>query len=209
MLKSFDNRVIAMAGVLQAAHLVNRIAQHGMADQAALEASIGSVLKLDAGSTHDVFGSLAGVETGLRQIERQIGRERNPLEQRYVINLLQLERRLRARSDLLARVRDGVREAQALTANVPLTDPSVLACLADAYSETVSTLSPRIMVTGEPNQLNRPEIANRIRALLLAGVRAGVLWHQCGGSRVQLLLQARKTVTRAKELLLEIGHARP
>ena len=195
-----------MAGVLQAAHLVNRIAQHGMADQAALEASIGSVLKLDTGSTLEVFGSLEGVETGLRQIERQIGRERNPLEQRYVINLLQLEKRLRARSDLLTRVRDGVREAQALAADVPLTDPSVLAVLADTYSETVSTLSPRIMVTGEPNQLNRPEIANRIRALLLAGVRAGVLWHQCGGSRTQLLFQARKTVTRARELMLVIGH---
>jgi high frequency lysogenization protein len=190
MLKSFDNRTIALAGVLQAAHLVNRIAQHGMADQAALETSIGSVLKLDAESTREVYGGLNGVMTG------------------YVISLLQLEGRLRARSDLLERVTDGVREAQALAANLPLTDPAVLAILADTYSDTVSTLSPRIMVTGEPNQLNRPEIANRIRALLLAGVRAGILWHQCGGGRLQLLFQARKTVARARELLKEVGNDR-
>jgi high frequency lysogenization protein len=208
MLKSFDNRTIALAGVLQAAHLVNRIAQHGMADQAALETSIGSVLKLDAESTREVYGGLNGVMTGLRQVERQIGSQRDPLEQGYVISLLQLEGRLRARSDLLERVTDGVREAQALAANLPLTDPAVLAILADTYSDTVSTLSPRIMVTGEPNQLNRPEIANRIRALLLAGVRAGILWHQCGGGRLQLLFQARKTVARARELLKEVGNDR-
>ena len=104
MLKSFDNRIIALAGVLQAAHLVNRIAQHGMADQAALETSIGSVLKLDAESTREVYGGLNGVMTGLRQVERQIGSQRDPLEQGYVISLLQLEGRLRARSDLLERV---------------------------------------------------------------------------------------------------------
>ncbi len=204
-LNIIDNRVIALAGILQAVHLVNRTAQHGMADQAALEASIGSVLDLDAGSTRDVFGGLAGVETGLRQIQHQIGRERNPLEQRYVINLLQLEPRLRARPDLVERIREGVREAKALAADRPRTDPAVIACLAETYTATISTLSPRIMVTGEPNQLNRPEVADRIRALLLAGVRATVLWRQCGGSRLKLLLQVRSTVERANELLAEIG----
>ena len=54
---------------------------------------------------------------------------------------------------------------------------------------------------GDPNLLNRPEIAARIRALLLAGVRAAVLWHQCGGRRLQLLLQARRTVNTARALL--------
>jgi len=208
MLKSFDNRVIAIAGVLQAAHLVNSVAQRGMADQAALEASIGSVLKLDAESPRDVFGGLAGVETGLMQIERQIGQRRNAFEQRYVINLLQLEGRLRARGDLIERVRSGVTEALVLAADRPATDLEVLRCLAETYSETVSTLQPRILVTGEPNLLNRPDVADRIRALLLAGVRAGVLWHQCGGSRLLLLFQAKRTLARTHELLMEIGRGR-
>jgi high frequency lysogenization protein len=142
------------------------------------------------------------------QIERQIGSRRNALEQRYVINLLQLEGRLRARGDLIERVRTGVTEALALAADRPATDPEVLGCLAETYSETVSTLQPRIMVTGEPNLLNRSEVANRIRALLLAGVRAGVLWHQCGGSRLLLLFQAKRTVARTRELLQEIGRGR-
>ncbi|MDX1594415.1 MAG: high frequency lysogenization protein HflD [Gammaproteobacteria bacterium] len=208
-MKLLDDRVIALAGILQAAHLVNRVAQRGMADQAALEASLGSVLRLDADSTADVFGGRHGVETGLRQIERQIGREREPLEQRYVINLLQLAPRLQARPDLVERIRTGVRQAQALADERPLTDPEVVACLADTYTETVSTLSPRIMVTGEPTLLNRPEVANRIRALLLAGVRAAVLWNQCGGSRLKLLFQARRTVERARAMLADIGRRTP
>jgi high frequency lysogenization protein len=201
MLDTMENKVIALAGVLQAAHLVNTTAQRGMADQVALEASIGSVLKIDAASPHEVFGGLDGVESGLRQIERQIGRERDALEQRYVISLLQLEGRLRARPDLIARVREGIQAADALAAAGRVTDPEVLETLATTYSDTISTLSPRVMVNGDPNLLNRPEIANRIRALLLAGVRAGVLWHQCGGSRLKLLLQARRTVNTARALL--------
>lgn len=201
MLETIENKVIALAGVLQAAHLVNTTAQRGMADQVALEASIGSVLKIDAANPREVFGGLDGVESGLHQIERQIGRERDALEQRYVISLLQLEGRLRARGDLVARVREGIDKAAGQAAAGRVTDPEVLETLATTYSDTISSLSPRIMVNGDPNLLNRPEIANRIRALLLAGVRAGVLWHQCGGRRLQLLLQARRTVNTARALL--------
>ena len=48
------------------------------------------------------------------------------------------------------------------------------------------------MVSGEPHHLSDPKNANKIRALLLAGMRSAVLWRQLGGNRLQLLL-ARKT----------------
>ena len=73
--------------------------------------------------------------------------------------------------------------------------------LAQIYLATVATLGPRIMVHGEPTLLARPENASRIRALLLAGVRAAVLWRQCGGSRLGLLLGRQRILRAARELL--------
>jgi high frequency lysogenization protein len=77
----------------------------------------------------------------------------------------------------------------------------VVARLADTYSQTISTLSPRIMVSGENNQLKNPENANRVRALLLAGIRSAVLWRQCGGRQWHLLLQRRKLIESARQLM--------
>jgi high frequency lysogenization protein len=175
--------------MLQAAWLVDQVARRGLADQDAIEASIGSILRIDAPDVVSVFGGLRGVEQGLKQIDRQIGRHRDPTQTRYVINLMQLDGRLQQEAEMNRRLVSGIQQAQALAETLPGTDARVLACLADTYTDTLSRLKPRIMVSGEPSLLEQPENANRIRALLLAGVRAAVLWRQCGGGRVKLLLE--------------------
>ncbi len=81
------------------------------------------------------------------------------------------------------------------------THPNVIAGLADIYQKTVSTLTPKIMISGEPGILNNPDNANLIRALLLAGIRATVLWRQAGGSRWRLLFQRTALVAEARRML--------
>ena len=73
--------------------------------------------------------------------------------------------------------------------------------LAEVYQRNISTLSPRVMVTGEPLHLQNPDNQNRIRAVLLAGVRAAILWQQCGGNRWTLLFGRRRLVDAARSLL--------
>ena len=86
-------------------------------------------------------------------------------------------------------------------AGIIITFVNILAGLADIYSTTISTLSPRIMVRGEPLHLQNPENINRIRALLLAGIRSAMLWRQCGGRRLQILL-GRKRLWRISDDLM-------
>ncbi|OYY73806.1 MAG: hypothetical protein B7Y40_08130 [Gammaproteobacteria bacterium 28-57-27] len=50
------------------------------------------------------------------------------------------------------------------------------------------------MVKGEPKQLNEPWVAQRIRSALLAGVRSAVLWHQCGGRKLNLLFRRKRFI---------------
>jgi CII-binding regulator of phage lambda lysogenization HflD len=41
----------------------------------------------------------------------------------------------------------------------------------------------------------------KVRASLLAGIRAAVLWHQVGGGRLQLMFSRNRLTTQAKQIL--------
>lgn len=76
----------------------------------------------------------------------------------------------------------------------------ILQQLANLYQDTISTLSFRIQVQGKIENLKNEQIANRIRALLLAGIRSAVLWYQLGGRRWRLVVHRKRIRTTAAEI---------
>jgi high frequency lysogenization protein len=50
-------------------------------------------------------------------------------------------------------------------------------------------------------RLQNENLAAKIRVLLFAGVRAAVLWQQCGGKRWHLLFQRKRISADLKRLL--------
>lgn len=74
----------------------------------------------------------------------------------------------------------------------------------DLYSATISTLSPRVLVQGDPNQLAKTAVVARIRCALLAAIRAAMLWRQLGGSWWDITLRRRAICDAARALLAEI-----
>jgi high frequency lysogenization protein len=77
----------------------------------------------------------------------------------------------------------------------------VIGNLADTYKQTLSTLSFRIKVAGNPQILQNSHNANKVRALLLAGIRAAILWRQVGGRRWHLLFNRKRYIKDAQGLL--------
>ena len=207
MKANYNDRVLALAGVWQAATLVDRIAHTGLVDSSALEASIDSVLRIDAADAAAVFGGGRGVETGLRALTGH-GNGRDAVGMRltrYVISLVHLERRLAKNPAMLETVRSGILDAQRQAEHFNSTHGAVLGALAHIYEQTFSTLRYRIQVNGEQIHLGNADNVSRIRALLLAGVRAAVLYHQCGGRSWSLLLQRRRLSHSAEELLQSLS----
>jgi high frequency lysogenization protein len=197
------DRVMALAGLYQATALVKQVAHAGTVEAAPFEASIASVLCLDAASTEEVFGGWEHLGIGLETLCRQLGRRggKDTELTRYAVCLLFLERKLKRRQDLRQEILQGIRKAQPQASYFCPTHESVLANLAEIYTSTISTLSPRIMVTGSPAYLSNPSYANRIRALLLAGLRATVLWRQLGGRRLHLLFSRADILAAARAKL--------
>jgi high frequency lysogenization protein len=201
-----QDRLLALAGIFQAACLVDQIARHGTAQSDALETSIFSIFQTDADSVEAVFHSRENLKTGLQCIVRQMTENHTARIDitRYVLQLMHLAGKLVKSTEKLKALADGINLAKARAESFPITHTNILAQLADLYSENISNLSSRIMVNGEPLHLNNPDNVHKIRALLLAGIRASWLWQQCGGRRFHMIFFRRRILLQAETLLKEM-----
>jgi high frequency lysogenization protein len=205
-LNTITNQTIALAGIAQAAALVQQLATAGTGDPIAMEASIGSVLKIDSDSVIDIYGDLAGIKLGLTQLKEQMTGYKiaHPEQARYCASLVFLENQLSSRKDMLKSIQTGIIKAQAQSEHFGLLHENVMANLAEIYQSTISTLQPRILVHGEQSYLSRPDISNRIRACLLTGIRSAILWKQCGGTRWKFLFFRKKIQAELQSLLKQV-----
>ena len=203
MKRPLKEQTLAFAGVLQAGELVRQIAAGGQCSQQSARHSIDSLFATDPESTEAVFGGLNGIRLGLTMANEMATQASDDSRQAmgYASGLLRLATLLRKdkqRQDAMERSL-GLVEPAWQNAGDSL-DPSVIAQLADIYKNEISTLPLRIQVHGDPTYLKQDEKVSLIRALLLAGIRAGFLWFQLGGRPWRLLFQRGKMFRIAAEL---------
>lgn len=200
----FHDRVIALSAVVQVASLVQQIAETGQANSSEVETMLQSLLVENADSTVEVYQNLSSLKTGLYTLTTLLSKKREQRDVillRYVIGLLHLERQLSKQNNMLDMISDELAELPKQIAYFgTIQSPQAIARLGDLYHRTLSELSPRIQVFGEQTYLEQPDNVNKIRALLLAGIRAAVLWHQKGGRRWQIILQPGKILSTANDL---------
>ncbi|QKT02372.1 high frequency lysogenization protein HflD [Ectothiorhodospiraceae bacterium 2226] len=201
----YRNRTLALAGVFEAVQLVQQVARRGMTDSAALERVLHTLFELNPPEDVAlVYGGVGALQQGLCGLVDQLqGRKDAEAMEvtRYAISVVHLERRLAKQPAMLARIAEGLEAARGQANHFGLTHANVLANLASIYSDTVSQLTPRVMVSGEHGHLQHPDNVNKVRALLLAAMRSAVLWRQCGGRRWQLIFRRGEYVQQARQLL--------
>jgi high frequency lysogenization protein len=197
------HRTLALAGMMQGLRLVQSIARSGQADEADLTASLASVFRIDADSVEAVYGSAHLVKTGLETLVGQLqgGESRDGTLSKMAMTVLNVERQLNARTDLLATLQDGIAEAGRQREHFGVTHPTVIARLGDIYATSVSRLSTRVLVQGDPTQLQQEAVVAQVRACLLAAVRSAVLWRQLRGSYWDFLLRRRAMLDAARRWL--------
>jgi len=200
------DKTLALAGVFQSAALVHQLATTGTVDLHDLSTCISSTLELNPLTTQSVYGRLENLRTGLHTLIKYLGEQpgqRDPNVARYVISLLHLQRKLRKRKAMLDAIAEGVQRARKQSEIFGMTHDNVIANFAGIYADTVSTIPPKIMVSGDSSVLSNPGNADKIRAILLAGIRSAVLWAQLGGTRWQILFNRRTFIEQARVLLEE------
>jgi high frequency lysogenization protein len=194
--------ILALAAVFQALDAVCNLAEHGHADRRRTLPCLQGLLGDYSGSVDTLYGGSEALDPGLRGLIEHLSQPTSMHLTRYLISVIQLERRLRSKRQHLHELADELQQArQRATYFGELNHPNVLHNLADVYARFISPLRPRIMVQGNTQSLQDEGIAAQIRALLLAAIRAAGLWQVNGGGRVRLVLGRRAVIAQAEQVL--------
>lgn len=203
-------QAMALAGVTQAAKLVEQVAHTGSCPETFLHASINSLFIFEQQRAEEIFGGTANLRLGLDTLA---GLMLNRAEThhtdvvRYLFNLLHLERRFARNQEMMSVVRSRLEHAGFRNEHFDNSLATLCHSVSGIYQDTLSTLPFRIQVTGSAEHLQQPQCADRVRALLLAGVRSAFLWRQLGGRRWKLLLQRRRLGLIARDLARDLNMA--
>lgn len=189
---------------------VNELATSGYLNTKDFETAVNSLFVESPEDAIGVFGSLdnlrSGLETLIQLIETPKDSKNNRQLLNYCLGVLHLQKRLSRDKNMLSQVATRLDGCKHQVEHFGPTHDNVIANLADAYSNTISTFQFRIQVMGEHQYLQQKRVADQVRVLLFAGVRASMLWRQMGGSRWHLLLQRSKILDSAKHLLQQCSH---
>ncbi|EOC1347465.1 high frequency lysogenization protein HflD [Cronobacter turicensis] len=208
MAKNFYDITLALAGICQSARLVQALAHEGTCDSEALRVSLNSVIDQNPASTLDVFG---GREAGLKLgLETLLGMLNTSSRQgpgaeltRYTLSLMVLERKLAGSKGAMNTLGNRISDLSRQLEHFELESDTLMNAMAGIYVDVISPLGPRIQVNGSPNVLQSPQVQAKVRATLLAGIRAAVLWQQVGGGRLQLMFSRNRLTTQAKQILAQ------
>lgn len=206
MTHSKFDQTLALAGIYQAASLVKQIANTGKANNAQIETSVETLFRFDASNVEEVYGSISGVSHGLEVLLHHLkDRSNRDIEiTKYVVSLIMLERKLSANSTMLEELSKRLKSIESQLEFFSLNHDNTFAKLGQLYKDTISTLGPKIIVSGEQPFLSNEHNASKVRALLLAGIRSAVLWHQCGGSRWQFLFGRKAYIEECEKILRRV-----
>jgi|TARA_B100000965_G_scaffold400498_1_gene422513 high frequency lysogenization protein len=203
-----EEKALALAGLFQAAALVQQVARTGEVNMDAYTPLMESIFVLDPKTTEDVYGGVKGVKLGVDTLllvlkEKESARYADAI--RYAIGMLHVEKLLRRESDINSVLRSRLEQVTHQLQHFDgVTSQGIVTKMNDIYLDTLAKFKFRIQVNGDPSHLQRPENAARIRAILLAGIRSAMLWRQLGGTRLQFAFGKGRLVKALQILQHEI-----
>ena len=203
-----QQQVIALAGVVQAARMVDQVAKTGSYPAAFFEASLRSLFAFDAPTVDAVYGNIQGVKLGLRSVVDMLTdatNEDHVAMGAYVRGLLKLEDQFGKRPDLQEVVASRLGHVNFKAQHFSDDAVELAASISAIYQDTISHLPYRIKVKGNVQHLQQTKNADLVRTLLLAGLRSAHLWRQLGGRPRHFLFKGGKLAATASDLSRQLS----
>ncbi|MGJ8514470.1 high frequency lysogenization protein HflD [Carnimonas bestiolae] len=197
-----QRQALALAGVFQAAVVVDELARTGRYDTRAWETLIKATVDPRPDQFADIYGDdLANLGVGMNAARKLLDHPPAGSQvMRYMLSIQLLATRARKDPALMSQLGERLERIQQQAHHLGPTHDNVVLALGELYSDTLSTLRYRIVVKGDPELLKTPHMAERVRAVLLSGVRFSLLWRQQGGHRWQILLTRKRIKQTLDEL---------
>lgn len=203
MTNDLRGQTIALAGVMQSAILVDRFAKLHEYSAEDAKGLVNSIFVTDPQDLTEVYDGLEHLALGFTALSSSDRISKEVMV--YFNGMLVLQKRLRNAPEYLNIMGSGIENIHGRLVHFPMMHDNIQMALADLYTQTISKLTPRIYVKGtDQSFLSSERNASLIRTLLLAGVRSGILWHQCGGTTFKRIFHYQKISAEARSLLNQI-----
>lgn len=202
---NWEYQNIALAAIAQCAAQVENLAVRGTADEFAMAVCVEPLLNFSPASMAEIYPNVSQLSLGLRTLQEIFGNEKKDRTTeitRYVLGILALRQKLMTDKSMQEKVHN---ELDGLSFPAESVDDDqkqeFYQRLANVYQQTISTYPFRIHVKGNMEFLKDEIVANKIRTLLMAGIRSAVLWYQIGGRRWHLILYRKKIRETCSQVL--------
>lgn len=212
-MKNIRSESIALAALFQCCTQINRIAHTGYCDEQAVSTVFRALLVTDPNTIDDIY-KISELKTGFRGLIEGFSAEgitdnsANELV-KLAMQVISLTDRIVRNTSLYNRLSN---EIDKLKDQIEKACPNFLEGktsvvlskenvekFAQLYQSLISPNFSKLLIFGEERFLSSTENQNRIRALLLAGIRAVVLWNQVGGKKLYLMFRRKEIVSFASE----------
>lgn len=222
-----QQRTLALAGVFQSAQIAHLLSYGEMVAHSehlahhyftqSVQASLNiRPSQIDNKNPLLYFQNLSHLSLGLQALENSITRpfstapksklpniNQTNYPTMYALALLQLEKKIYQRTEFVQRIEQMQQHIlrQLAFFEYQYLHNSLIGNMAQCYTDTASTLKPRIIVKGKAEALQDVQQANRIRAVLMAGLQSAHLWRQLGGSSWGFVFGKGKILMDIRELI--------
>jgi len=188
-------RALALAALVQAACLVERLAQSGKVDETYFKQTFDALLDKNYIAERSFYHGATKLKSLLRGHE--ISHAKNILS--HASTLIAIEKQLHKDAPMLSTIADGMSRIhkQAQYFGSPY-HTNIIAAVSHLYGETISTRNPRVIVRGKPEFLKQAHNTDRIRCLLFSGIRAASAWRTNGGNTFRLVFGRKKIIQHLK-----------
>jgi len=199
---------LSLAGICQSVHLVQQLAQSGKCDRDAFKVSLQSILEINPDSVIKIYGNHEkNLNVGLKKLVSILTFSNFSFSYieliKYIFDMMIVERKLKKDHMATCSLKKKILIVSSeyyINNNIHI----LTSQLAKIYLDIISSLGSRILVKGVKVFLQDFTIQEKIRCLLLSGIRSIVLWKQFGGNQIKLIYFRYYIIRKAKKILFNL-----
>ena len=187
--KELKNETISLGAIYQASNEIKKIAWEGQINSKAIEPLIHSVYQTTSDDVEEIYINIKRLNTGLDFLRQQFVGDafsKDAEVTRYFEAIGILVKNMKKNPNIVNKLRGQLSDFSLDINEENLNEHATF--LSNLYLDTVSKISPRIIVNGDNKYLKENINASMIRALLLSAIRSYILWEQSGGSKFRIFV---------------------
>ncbi|MGN1393093.1 MAG: DUF489 family protein [Succinivibrionaceae bacterium] len=208
MAKDLNSQTLSFVAICQAASIVQRLSRFGSWNEDDAKPLIKALSIDNPTSVEDVYQPkqmLCGYNSFIESFgSNGINNSSTAELTKYVMFFLTLEKKIRKVPGFLDNIFNKIEEVKnhARINKMVILDPWIISSMADIYFQEITNKHfCNLVIYGKKSYLQQDEIQQKIRAIILAGIRATILWRQVGGKTIHLLFKRSKMMELSKNMV--------